>query len=110
MQIEFSADEKVLKENLAMKHRQHVFLIFKEAVNNSVKYSGGKKLSVFLNKENHYIKLSVADDGIGFDPAKTTSSNGLKNMRDRAMALKGTLSIQSSPGKGAKVELICPTT
>ncbi len=110
MIVEFSADEKVLKEILSMQHRQHVFLIFKEAVNNAVKYSQGKKISVFLGKENDHVKLSIQDDGVGFNPEKITPSNGLKNMRDRAKELKGTLHIQSFPGEGTQIELNCPPT
>lgn len=110
MQVEFSTDEKILNETITMERRQQVFLIFKEAVNNAVKYSQANKLSVFLEKEDHQIKLSVSDDGLGFDTEKISSSNGLKNMRERAKELKGTLHIQSSPGNGAIVELKCPTT
>ena len=108
--VEFYADEKVLKKNLSMQQRQHVFLIFKEAVNNAVKYSQGKKISVFLGKKDIHIKLLIADDGLGFDPGKITSSSGLKNMQDRAKELKGTLSVKSSPGSGTQVELLCPAT
>jgi signal transduction histidine kinase len=108
--VEFLADEKILKDNLTMQHRRDVFLIFKEAVNNAVKYSQGKKIAVFLGKEDNHIKLSIQDDGLGFHPGAKTSSSGLKNMHDRAKELKGTLHIQSSPGNGTKVELLCPAT
>jgi signal transduction histidine kinase len=59
MQVQFSVDEKVLNETLSMQRRQHIFLIFKEAVNNAVKYSEGKTVSVFLGRENGHIRLSV---------------------------------------------------
>jgi len=110
MQVQFSADEKVLNENLSMQRRQHIFLIFKEAVNNSVKYSEGKTVSVFLGRENSHIRLSVRDDGLGFNTARITSSSGLKNMRARAKELNGTLHIRSEAGKGTEVELICTAT
>ena len=110
MLIEFRADENVLKKNLSMELRKDVFLIFKEAVNNAVKYSKGKKITVFLGKQDDCIKLSVQDDGTGFDTMRETSSNGLKNMRDRAKEINGTLQIQSIPGKGTLIELLCPAT
>ena len=110
MQVQFSADEKVLNENLSMQHRQHIFLIFKEAVNNAVKYSGGKTVTIFLGRENSHIRLSVKDDGSGFQSGKNTSSNGLKNMQARANELNGTLHIRSEDGKGTEVELICNAT
>jgi len=110
MQVQFSADEKILNENLSMQHRQHIFLIFKEAVNNAVKYSEGKTVTVFLGRENSHIRLSVKDDGMGFNSARVTSSNGLKNMQARAKELKGTLHIRSEAGSGTEVELICTAT
>ena len=110
MQVQFSADEKVLNENLSMQHRQHIFLIFKEAVNNAVKYSGGKTVTVFLGRENSHIRLSVKDDGTGFNAARITSSSGLKNMQARAKELHGTLQIRSEAGSGTEVELICNAT
>ena len=110
MQVGFSADEKVLNENLSMQHRQHIFLIFKEAVNNAVKYSGAKTVAVFLGRENGYIRLRVKDDGTGFNAARITSSSGLKNMQARAKAMNGTLNIRTEPGSGTEVELICNAT
>ena len=110
LQVEFHADEKTLKENLTMQQRRNVFLIFKEAVNNAVKYSQGKKLVILLKKENNQFKLSIQDDGIGFHIGTATSSSGLKNMSDRAKELKGKLLIHSSKNDGTVVELSCPTT
>src|SRR5688572_8002647 len=110
MQVQFSMDEKVLNESLSMQHRQHIFLIFKEAVNNSVKYSEGKNISVFLGRENSHIRLSIKDDGLGFSAKTITSSSGLKNMQTRANELNGILHIRSEAGKGTEVELICTAT
>ena len=108
--VDFRVDEKVLNKGLTMKQRQQIFLIYKEAVNNAVKYSKGEKISVFLGKEGDHIKLSVQDDGIGFDTEKPTSSNGLKNMNDRAKELKGIIKIRSEFGKGTQITLLCPAT
>ena len=110
MQVQFSADEKVMNETLSMQHRQHIFLIFKEAVNNAVKYSEGTTVSVFLGRENNHIRLRVKDDGLGFNATRITSSSGLKNMQARAKELNGTLHIRSEAGKGTEVELICTAT
>ena len=110
MQVQFSADEKILNENLSMQHRQHIFLIFKEAVNNAAKYSEAKTVSVFLGRENGHIRLRVKDDGLGFPANKITSSSGLKNMQARAKELNGTLHIRSEAGSGTEVELICTAT
>ena len=64
--VEFDFDQGGLK--LPMDIRKNIFLIYKEAVNNAVKYSGGTALHVQLKKVNHTLHLEVSDDGIGFDP------------------------------------------
>src|SRR5436190_3732279 len=102
--VEFRVEDKALKESLSMERRKDLFLIFKEAVNNALKYSEATKIIVLLGKENHQIKLSVKDNGIGFHAGNATSSNGLKNMKVRAKNLNGVLNIHSSPGAGTSVE------
>lgn len=110
LKVELQIDEKTMKESLSMQQRKDLFLIFKEAVNNAVKYSAAKKIVVFLGQQDHHIRLFVKDDGIGFNPDNITSSSGLKNMRDRAKDLNGILKIQSSEGEGTSVEFIGLTT
>jgi two-component sensor histidine kinase len=107
---EFFADEEILKESLSMEQRQHLLLIFKEAVNNAVKYSNGNKVSVVIEKVNRRLKLKIQDDGVGFNIETIRSSNGLKNMRYRAKQLNGNLQINSSANGGTVVEFTCNTT
>jgi signal transduction histidine kinase len=78
-------------------------MIFKEAINNAAKYSAAAKVEIKVAKEKDQLHLSVSDDGIGFITGNETSSNGLKNMKARAEALRGSLHIQSEPGKGTTV-------
>jgi signal transduction histidine kinase len=108
-EVEFIVGEHMLNDELSMDQRQHYFLVFKEAVNNAVKYSRGNKLTIQLNRENQHIKLVVRDDGKGFSKGTAVSSNGLKNMQARAAELKGVLNITSGE-TGTIVELTCPTT
>jgi ligand-binding sensor domain-containing protein/two-component sensor histidine kinase len=108
-EVEFLVGEHMLNDELSMNQRQHYFLVFKEAVNNAVKYSMGKKITVQLIRENHHITLAVQDDGKGFSRETVISSNGLKNMQARATELKGVLNITSGES-GTTVELTCPAT
>lgn len=95
-----------LKEvKLSMEQRRDVYLIFKEAVNNLVKYSKCKKALVEI-KVNKQFELLVWDNGMGFDSMIETSRNGLKNMKNRANDLKGNLEIESGIGKGTSIKLI----
>jgi two-component system sensor histidine kinase UhpB len=99
----FIIEEAVLAQSLNMQQRRDFFLIFKEAINNAAKYSQAGKVEITISKETDQLHLRVSDNGIGFDCAKETSSNGLKNMMARAEALKGSVQIHSAPGKGTTV-------
>ena len=59
------------------------------------------------------LTASVADQGPGFDPAKTRGvgpdgGQGLKGLRDRAESLGGALEIDSTPGRGTRLTLMLP--
>lgn len=99
----FITEEPVLSQSLNMQQRRDFFLIFKEAINNAAKYSQAGKVEVTICKEVDQLQLRISDNGIGFDCAMETSSNGLKNMVARAESLKGAVHIQSAPGKGTTI-------
>ena len=103
-------DEKVLGRTLDMNQRRDFFLVFKEAVNNIAKYADATEVQIKLEKKNNDFLMQVMDNGRGFDVSRQTSSSGLKNMRSRALALKGTMDIHSEYGKGSMVVLTIPAT
>ena len=106
----FLADEKLLNKSIGMQQRRDLLMIFKEAVNNIAKYSKATVAEISIEKINNNLLLKVKDNGIGFDPQKITSSNGLKNMQARALNLNGKFTINSQSGKGTVVELEIPVT
>lgn len=113
----FIYDPSVLNLNLTMVKRKNFYLIFKEAINNVLKYSNCSNIDVKISLVNHLVELSVKDDGQGFDPTKikanamrSLSGNGLYNMKRRAVEMKGVCEIDSAPGKGTTVILRFPIT
>lgn len=54
------------------------------------------------------VELTVADDGVGFDPGRTASGNGLVNMRRRADDAGGAVEVGSAPGRGTRVRMSLP--
>ena len=76
-----------------------LFRIVQEALNNCIKYSKAKNISIGLDYGKENFSLTVTDDGIGFDTHVKTGI-GLKSMQNRATLIGGEFSIQSSPGKG----------
>ena len=86
--------------------RKNVFLIFKECINNAVKYSNCTIVSTeFSKNENGQIAMKIKDNGCGFDEAIIKHGNGLMNMRERARQINGTLHI-SNALPGTVVELL----
>lgn len=108
--IEFTfrapADEQHLKVGADV--RRHIFLIFKESINNIVRHSECTEADVELRVEGGWFVLTVKDDGRGVDPGDTGEGNGLVNMRERARTLGGQLQLDSGRGRGTTVTLRMP--
>lgn len=85
--------------------RRHLYLIYKEILQNIVKHAQATKVEITINKSDQCLGLRVADNGIGFDPAKEYPGNGLKNFKRRAQELGGTVEVTSRQGHGTVVAL-----
>jgi two-component system, NarL family, sensor histidine kinase UhpB len=96
------------KVRLTMEQRKNIYLVFKEALNNAVKYSGTQKADIKITSQNKELTLLVRDYGKGFRPDTTGGGNGLGNMRNRAKAMNGKLDIQSGAGNGTSILLNIP--
>jgi two-component system, NarL family, sensor kinase len=80
-----------------------VYLCCLEAMHNASRHADASTLRVELWDGHGTLAFAVADDGVGFDPAKAEGGAGLTNMRDRIEALGGRLEITATPGGGATV-------
>lgn len=108
IQFDFKLSEGLQKQSLNMEQRQHLYLIFKEAINNMIKYASASVCHVEISKYKNEWKLSVADNGSGFTKIAnetTRDGNGIENMKKRAAALNGVIEIESEPGKGTRIEI-----
>jgi signal transduction histidine kinase len=93
---------------LSMEQRRELYLIFKEALTNLIKYAACSQAYLVIALRHNELQLVVKDNGVGFDPALQNERNGLRNLRKRAESLGGILRIDSAPGKGTRVELNFP--
>jgi signal transduction histidine kinase len=93
---------------LTMDQRRNFYMIFKEAVNNLVKYSKCTRASVCIQIKDKILHLVIKDNGVGFDTQRQSDRNGLKNLRARSEQLKGKIKIESEEGKGTEIDLIFP--
>ncbi len=86
-----------------------LYRIVQESLNNIVKHAQAKNIYVLLEKTDT-LRLVVQDDGVGFNVRKQNSIRhiGLLAMKDGVKLLGGKISIKSAPGKGTRIEVVCP--
>jgi signal transduction histidine kinase len=92
-----------------------LYRIGQEALNNVAKHARARRVRLSLRSGGDGVRLDVADDGVGFDPAVVARSwsgsgggLGLVSMRERAEALGGRVRIASGPKGGTSVEVELP--
>jgi signal transduction histidine kinase len=107
---EMQFPEDADKISLSMEKRRDLYLIFKEAVNNLVKYSKATHANLKMELDRKKIFLSIIDNGIGFESNKLQYGNGITNMQHRAKACDAILEIISHPGEGTEIKLEMHTT
>src|SRR4030095_3189425 len=102
----FKADESLNKMQLSLEKRRNFYLIFKETLNNLIKYSQAKPVQISLIHHGSTITLLIRDDGMGFDATKKYNGNGLTNISKRAKEMDAQLKIESGDGIGTSTQLI----
>ncbi len=108
-EIYYTVQVNAGEEKISMEARRNIFLIIKEALNNIVKYSEAKNVSVLLETEGGRMKLKIDDDGKGFyvssarEDALKRGGNGISNMKHRTEQLGGVFSIASQKNKGTQI-------
>lgn len=86
--------------------RHNVFLVVKEALNNTVKHSGATEVWIRLAMNHSALEISVEDNGRGFSCDMNSSfGNGLTNMKKRIEDIGGRFDLSSNPGGGTKIKL-----
>ena len=85
-----------------------IYRIVQEALTNAVKHGDAQRAAVELVEHEHTLRVSVRDDGTGFDPTAATDGFGLVGMRERVELLGGELTIQSAPGNGTRIAVLIP--
>jgi PAS domain S-box-containing protein len=94
---------------ISLEAKQALYRIAQEALHNAVKHARATTLDLTLETTDDAVILTVADDGVGFDPGGSFPGHlGLRSMRERITRLGGELSITSAPGQGTTVRAALP--
>ena len=103
--------EIVNVDGLIVKNKEiNFYRVLQEAINNILKHSEADKASITINHTHKEIKISITDNGIGFDAGKKENlvGLGLSGMQERVETLSGKMDIFSSIGEGTQILVSIP--
>jgi signal transduction histidine kinase/ligand-binding sensor domain-containing protein len=98
-------NDALLDSKLGKEEKRNLYMIIKEAINNSIKYSDAADINLFIEKKDNKLLIGITDNGRGFEQAKITEGNGLKNIMRRSADIGYRASVISSPGNGTSLLL-----
>ncbi len=107
--IAFKSDsipEAYREHTLGFEEKRHIMLIFKEAMNNSLKYSEAETITLSVKKNEKEVHITMQDDGKGFDISSRQDSYGLRNMKSRAEKMNAGFKLHTVPGGGVKIVVV----
>ncbi|HEV7785991.1 MAG TPA: two-component regulator propeller domain-containing protein, partial [Thermoanaerobaculia bacterium] len=100
----FAAPPRAAEIVLRPEMKRELYLVLKEALHNAGKHAQAQKVWIEVVTSGRELVAEVRDDGVGFAgdgcSGNGHSGNGLRNLRERAARLGGTLAVDSAPGKG----------
>jgi len=117
--IAIATELDALDGALSSETQMSLYRVAQEALNNVVKHSRATETRIALKRESAGVRLTVADNGQGFDPQTAKASEilgpsrpgfGLNGMAERVRLLGGALTIRSTPEQGTTVEALLPDT
>jgi len=85
-----------------------IFRVAQEALTNVIRHAKATTVYLELTSDQHNYRLTVRDDGMGFDNVRAMGSHGLAGMRHRVMALHGQVSIDGMSGSGTTIRANFP--
>ncbi len=92
------------------RHEIALFRVVQEALNNVAKHAQASTVQVAIRQQGGRLVLAVNDDGKGFDPSEAARAHsfGLIGIRERVLTLGGSIAIDSSPGRGSRLQVEIP--
>lgn len=90
---------------ISVSERRHLLMIIKEVLHNTLKYALAKSCTLQVATTETHVRISISDDGIGFNPEEVSRGYGLNNIIERAKKIGAKCQIVSSPGKGTQVKM-----
>ena len=105
IQVKVAAEEAA--DELPDEHRTCIYRVVQEALNNAARHARATSVRVDVQREETQVRVSIQDDGAGFDPAGERGM-GILGMEERVKNLGGVFRIDSKKGGGTIVSLLLP--
>jgi signal transduction histidine kinase len=105
VQVDVAAEQALVV--LPEEHRTCVYRVTQEAVRNVTRHASARHVRIYLTREPAALKVSIQDDGKGFDP-ELEKGIGILGMKERVTRLGGRLQVDSERGRGAIVSFELP--
>jgi len=96
-----------IADDLPNEHSTSIYRVVEEAINNSIRHAHPNNVRVTVRQEPTEIRVTIADDGAGFDP-RQEKGMGLLGMEERIQGLGGILRVDSELGKGTAISILLP--
>ena len=106
VQFKFNVESQLNDKKFTSLVGINVYRTIQEAINNAMKYAEAKNILVEVEKINSQIKITIQDDGKGFNLETTDLGNGIQNMKKRIADVEGTFDLQSEVGKGTVITIL----
>ncbi len=104
LKIEFITEKHDV--DITPKHGLILFRIIQESINNILKHSRAKNVSIQLKDDHEVLEITISDNGKGFNTKEMNDGSGLKNMELRAKLIHAEFSIRSILEEGTKTSII----
>jgi signal transduction histidine kinase len=101
--------DSVTEGNLSESLKINLFRIIQEQLNNILKYADASSVTIRMHNTGDSIMLAISDNGKGFDTSIHTDGVGITNINSRAGLFNGKVEIDSSPGKGCRLNVLLKT-
>jgi signal transduction histidine kinase len=109
---EIHADSETITAGLPASAEIQLLRIVQEALSNCRKHSNATRVDICFKSDGDELVVEIEDDGSGFDVGRTNRGGwpqfGIQSMRERALAIGGTLDIASAPQRGTRVAVRLP--
>lgn len=107
----FAVDMEIdpaIAESLPVDIKINLYRIAQEQMSNIIKHAQAKAVHIVLRQEDGMIRLSITDNGKGFDTQRQSNGIGLENIRRRAKLFGGNFHLQTAPGEGCELTVEIP--